>query len=58
MIDAHLEECFKEEFSEWEKLERGVMDPNKRTHRENFNEHMGELLDSFPIESIMENLNK
>ena len=34
------------------------MDQNKRTHREKFNEHMDEVLDSFPIESTMETLNE
>ena len=29
------------------------MDPRKRTHREKFNEHMNEVLDSFPIESMI-----
>ena len=53
VIDVNLEEYFLEEFSEWDKIERGVMDPSKRTHREKFNEHMNEVLDSFPIESMI-----
>ena len=48
-IDVNLEDYFLEEFSEWDKIERGVMDPNKRTHREKFNELMNEALDSFPM---------
>ena len=34
------------------------MDPKKRTRREKFNEHMNEVLDSFPIELKMANLSE
>ena len=53
MTDVNLEEHFLEEFSEWDKIERGAMYPIKRTHIEKFNEHMSEVLDSFPIESMV-----
>ena len=32
VIDSNLEACFEEEFSTWEKIKRGVLDPNKRTN--------------------------
>ena len=57
MIDINLEEYFQGEFSGWDTLERGVLDPNKRTHREKFNEHMDEILDSFPLELPVQKLN-
>ena len=48
----------KEELSEWDKIERGVIDPNKRTHKEKFNGHMNDVLDSFPTELMMGNLSE
>ena len=33
-IDTNLEACFQEKFSRWDKIERGVVEPNKRTYRE------------------------
>ena len=53
MIDINLEEYSKEEFSEWDNIERGVMEPNERTHREKLNEHINEVIDSFPIELMI-----
>ena len=38
------------------KIERKVLDPNKRTHREKFNEHIDEILDTFLLESTVDNL--
>ena len=58
VIDTNLGEYFKEEFSKWDKIQRGVMEPNIRTHREKFNEHMDEVLHYFPTDSIMANLNE
>ena len=29
------------------------MEPNERTHREKFNEHINEVIDSFPIELMI-----
>ena len=58
VIEINLEDYFKEEFSKWDKIERGVMDPNKRNHREKFNEYMNEMLDSFPIELMMANMSE
>ena len=48
-IDTNLEDYFQEEFSEWDKIERRIMDSNKRTHREKFNEHVNEVLDTFTL---------
>ena len=55
VVDTHLEECFQEEFSRLDKIERGDVDPNKRTHREKCNEHIDEMLDSIPLQSIAQN---
>ena len=56
MVDVNLEEYFQEVFSGWDKIERGVLDPSKITHREKFNKHMNERLDSFPLELTMQKL--
>ena len=33
VIDVNLEAYFQEEFSTWDKFEKGFLDLNKRTHR-------------------------
>ena len=52
-----LEQCFQEEFSRRDKLKRGFLDHNKITYREIFNQHMDEMVDSFPLESTKKKLN-
>ena len=44
-VNVNLEEYFKEEFSGWYKIDRGVLDLNKRTRRNKFDECMDETLD-------------
>ena len=56
MIKKILGECFQEDFSGWGRIERGILDPNKRMHREKFNERMDETLDSIPLESTVQNM--
>ena len=51
-----LEACFQEDFSGWDKIEIVVLCPNKRTHREIFNEHVDEILDSLPLELTAQKL--
>ena len=49
MVDMSLEEYFQEEFSGWDKIERVVLDPRKKTTETKFNEFMDDMLDSFFI---------
>ena len=49
VVDMNLEDYFQEEFSIQDRTERGVLDPSKRVHREKFNEHIDEMLDSYPL---------
>ena len=57
VIDINLEECFQDEFSGWDKIERVILDPNKRTDRGKFNEFVDETLGFFPLESTVQNVN-
>ena len=57
IVDINLVECFQEDFSRLDKIERRVLDPTKRTLRKKFNEHVDEMLDSFSLESTMQKLN-
>ena len=34
VVNINLEEFFQEEFSGWDRKERGILDPNKRKHGE------------------------
>ena len=52
----NLEEHFQVEFSVWDKIERGILDRNKRAHEENFNKNVDETLDYFPLESTVQNM--
>ena len=40
MIDIDLEEFFNEEFSNWDKIDKQVLDLNKRLYHENFKEYI------------------
>ena len=55
-MDINLEEFVQEEFSGWEKIERVVLDPSKRIHRNKFDEYGEETLDSIPLESTIQNI--
>ena len=55
-IHINLEAHFQEEFSVFNKIERRVLNPNKRTYIEKFNEHI-EILDSFSLELTVQKLN-
>ena len=55
MVEINLEECFQEDFSGWNKIEREILDPNKRAHGEKFNEHVHEMLDSILLKSTAQN---
>ena len=56
MVDINLEKYFQEDFSGWDKIERVVLDPNKRTHGETFNEHADQTLDHVPLESSFQDI--
>ena len=47
VIGMNLEDCFQEDFSGWDKIERGIPDPNERTHREKFNEQLTKHLNLY-----------
>ena len=56
-VDINLEVYFQKEFNGWDKIERGVLDPSKRTYRNKFDEHASESLDSIPLESNIKTIN-
>ena len=59
LIDINLEQYFGEEFSGQDKINKRMIDTNKRTQREKFKEYTKELLDTIPIEdSLFEQLSE
>ena len=53
VIDMNLEKYFKEELSGWDKINKVMIDPNKRSQREKFQQYIEELLDVIPIEDTI-----
>ena len=52
-VHINLEEYFQQEFSGWDKIERGVLDPSKGTHKNKFDEHTDEMIDPIMLESAI-----
>ena len=53
LIDINLEMYFDEEFLEWDKINKGMLDLNKRTYQEKFKEFTEELLGIILIKDII-----
>ena len=53
MIDINMELYFDEELADWDKINKSMIDPNKRINWERFHEIAEELLDSIPIEELV-----
>ena len=56
VVDINLEQYFQEEFSRWDKIERVVLCPSKRNHRNKFDETGDETLDSITLESTIQTI--
>ena len=56
VVDINLEQYFQEEFSGWDKIERVVLCPSKRNHRNKFDETGDETLDSITLESTIQTI--
>ena len=56
MIDINLQQYFNEEFSEWDNINRCIIDPNRWSHREKFKAIVEKILDRIPIETIIEEI--
>jgi len=53
VIDINFEEYFKDNFSYWNKINKVLLDPSRRSHRESFCEYLEEQLDTNQIENIL-----
>ena len=53
LIDTNLEQYFDKEFLGWNKINKEMINPNKRTHREKFKEYTKVLLDTISIEDSL-----
>ena len=53
LINTNLEMYFDKEFSGWDKINKRMLDLNKRTHQKKFKEFTNELLDTIPIEDTI-----
>ena len=58
VIDVNFSEYFEEEFSNWDNINRLILDPGKRTHRERFEELIEEILDTMNIENELERMRR
>ena len=43
----NIEQYFEIEIESWDKIDQRLINPNKRSHRERFQEYIEELLDKF-----------
>ena len=50
MIDVNLDEYFSEEFNEWDKINKVILNPARRSHRERFVEVINEQLQLYSLE--------
>ena len=50
VVDIDLKEYFDQEFSSWNQINKLLLDPGKRSHREKFEELIEKTLDSMDIE--------
>jgi len=50
MVDVNIEEYFDENMNEWDNINHVILNPARRSHRERFVEVVEELLQIYPIE--------
>ena len=55
IVDINIEECFNDEFSQWNEINHVMLDPAKKSHRMRFIEELEYQLDLHQIESLIEN---
>ena len=53
IIDINMKLYFDKELVDWDKINKSMIDPNKRINWERFHEITEELLDSIPIEELV-----
>jgi len=53
IIDMNLEEFFKKKFSTWDRIDKKVLDLNKRLHWELFDKYAVEILDYMILEEVV-----
>ena len=58
VVDINLKEYFDQEFSSWDQINKSLLDPEKRSHREKFEELIEKTLDSMDIEGNLVKLIK
>ena len=56
MININLESYFGEEFSEWDTINKYLLDSSRRLYKEAFRECTAEILDQIPIKEAVERL--
>jgi len=54
MIDVDIEEYFNDEFSGWDKINRVMINPARKSHRQKFQEVIEEQLEIYNIEEDLE----
>jgi len=53
MVDINMAEYFQEYFSDWDQINRYVLDPSRWSYREKFEQYAGEMIDSIPIKDTI-----
>ena len=56
VVDIDLKEYFDQEFSSWDQINKSLLDPGKRSHREKFKELIEKTLDSIDIKGNLAKL--
>ena len=56
IIDISLEEYFEGEFSSWDSINRVILNPSKRSHREKFVESIEDQLSTYQLENELEQM--
>ena len=56
MIDITIDEYFQAEFSEWDNINKVMLNPARRSHRERFIKSLGEQLNLYQLEDDLERI--
>ena len=56
VVDIDLKEYFNQEFSSWDQINKSLLDPGKRSHREKLEELIEKTLDSMDIKGNLSKL--
>ena len=54
IVDVNMEHYFSKEFSEWDIIDRYLLNSSRHSYKEAFKEYADEILDQIPIEEAVE----